>query len=134
MLPPFDEHGNLPPGIHRCTIDQVVQRFGGGSPEREVETQELLKFVEWARRAGVLRLIVNGSFVTAKVSPNDVDLIVLPGPDYPRGQPPARDDEILWPFLQILVAADDADLEAWALQDFGTDRDLRPKGVAEVIL
>lgn len=134
MLPPFDEHGNLPPGIHRCTIDEVVQRFGGGSPEREVETQEFLKFVEWARRAGVLRLIVNGSFVTAKVSPNDVDLIVLPGPDYPRDQPPARDDEILWPFLQILVAADDADLEAWALQDFGTDRNLRPKGVAEVIL
>ena len=83
MLPPFDEHGNLPPGIHRCTIDEVVPRFGRGSPERKVETQELLKFVEWARHAGVLRLIVNGSFVTAQVSPNDVDLIVLPGPDYP---------------------------------------------------
>jgi hypothetical protein len=80
------------------------------------------------------RLIVNGSFVTAKVSPNDVDLIVLPGLNYPRDQPPTRDDEILWPFLQILVAADAADRKAWAVQDFGTDRNLRPKGVAEVIL
>jgi hypothetical protein len=32
---------------------EVVQRFGGGSLEREVETQELHEFVDWARRAGV---------------------------------------------------------------------------------
>jgi len=134
MLPPFDEYGNLPAGIHRCTVDELVERFGTGSPERVVETQELLLFVDWARRAGLRRLIVNGSFVTATVVPNDVDLIILPGPDYPGDQVSPSNEDILWPFLQILVAADDADLEAWALQDFGTDRDLRAKGVVEVIL
>jgi len=41
---------------------------------------------------------------------------------------------MLWPFLQVLVAADDADLEIWAIADFGTDREGRPKGVVEVIL
>jgi hypothetical protein len=41
---------------------------------------------------------------------------------------------VIWPFLHILVAADDEDMEQWILQDFGTDRDLRPKGVVEVIL
>ena len=42
MLPEFDEVGNLPPGIHRATIEEVVQRFGVGSPERDVERQVTL--------------------------------------------------------------------------------------------
>jgi hypothetical protein len=134
MLPPIDEHGNLPPGSHRCTIEEVVQRFGSGSPERETETSELLQFVVWARRAGIVRLILNGSFITAKVSPNDVDLAILPGPGYPRDQPTSGAEETLWPFLQVFVAADDTDLEAWAIQIFGTDRNLRSKGFVEVIL
>ncbi len=41
MLPPFDDLGNLPPGIHPCDTDELVARFGSGSPEREIETQEL---------------------------------------------------------------------------------------------
>jgi hypothetical protein len=40
----------------------------------------------------------------------------------------------VWPFLQIIVAADDADFEAWATGLFATDREDRPKGVLEVIL
>jgi hypothetical protein len=37
MLPPFDQYGLLPPGIHRCTVDELVERFGTGSEERVVE-------------------------------------------------------------------------------------------------
>ena len=33
---------------------------------------------EIAKRAGVQRLIINGSFVTAIVEPNDVDCVLLP--------------------------------------------------------
>jgi hypothetical protein len=134
MLPDFDEFGNLPPEIHSATIEEVGQRFGVGSPEREVEGRELLRFIDWARRARVRRLVLDGSVVTAKLEPNDVDLVILPGPDYPGDQPSARQDEIRWPFLHILVAADDDDMEQWTLQDFGTDRYLRPKGVVEVIV
>ena len=47
----------------------MVQRFGVGSPEREVEEQELLLFTEWARRAGVRRLVVNGTFCDRKDGP-----------------------------------------------------------------
>jgi hypothetical protein len=49
MLPLFNEHGYLPPGIHPCTVVELVARFGSGSPEPEVETQELLGFIDWAR-------------------------------------------------------------------------------------
>jgi hypothetical protein len=60
--------------------------------------------------------------------------VILPGPDYPRGQPRAEgEDEVSWPFLHVLIAADD-DLERWVTDDFGTDRFLRSKGVVEVTL
>ena len=44
------------------------------------------------------------------------------------------EQELSWPFLHILVAADEHDLEVWAAKDFGTDRRGHPKGVVEVQL
>lgn len=134
MLPRFNEIGYLPPGIHPCDIDELFARFGSGSPEREIEIQELTDFIAWARRAGVERIIVNGSFVTAKKSPNDVDIVILPGPNYPRDEVAFDQQESRWPFLQVLIAADELDLKDWALGDFGTDRIRRAKGVVEVLL
>jgi hypothetical protein len=134
MLPAFDDFGNLPPGIHLCSVTELVARFRTGSDEREAEISELVLFIEAAKAAGVRRLLVNGSFVTGKLAPNDVDVVFLPGPDYPRQRPKLDADERVWPFLQLIVAADDADFEAWAIRLFGTDREGRPKGVVEVLL
>jgi hypothetical protein len=134
MLPDFDDHGNLPPGIHRATIEEVAERFGQGSSIRRLEMRELADFAARARRAGARRLLVNGSFVTAKRSPNDVDVVLLPAETsvgetevFPLG-------DAVWPFLQILIAADDEDFERWAKQEFAEDRRGRSKGVVEVIL
>jgi hypothetical protein len=134
MLPPFDDEGNLPARIHLCKIKELAVRFGSGSEERATEISELLQFIEAARRAGVRRLMVNGNFVTGKLAPNDVHVVFLPGPGYPRQGPKLDSDELVWPFLQIIVAADDADFEAWATKQFSTDRMKRPKGVVKVIL
>jgi hypothetical protein len=79
LLPEFNEFGYLPFGNHISSLEELITRFGGGSPEREVETQELCELMQWARNAGIQRLIVNGSYVTAKVAPNDVDIVALPG-------------------------------------------------------
>ena len=79
-------------------------------------------------------LIVNGSFVSDAIAPQDVDLVILPGPGYPKDQQPATEEELIWPFLHIVVAADEVDLEAWAVKDFGTDRIQRAKGVVEIRL
>ena len=134
MLPDFDENGNLPPGIHPCDTNELIARFGSGSPEREVEMKELLDFIQWAQAADVQRLVVNGSFVTDKIEPNDVDIVILPGPGYPRNELSYLDQELRWPFLQVFTAADEHDLETWVSQDFGTDRNQYPKGVVEVLL
>lgn len=134
MLPPLNEYGFLPPDIHPCDMDELVAGFGFGSPEREVETQELIDFIAWARRAGIARVIVNGSYASAKKARNDVDIVALPKPDYPRDELPCSQQESRWPFLQIFIAVDEIDLEEWSLRDFGTDRHQRAKGVVEVNL
>jgi hypothetical protein len=69
-----------------------------------------------------------------QIGSNDVDVVFLPGPGYPRHSPKLDSDELVWPFLQLIVAADDADFETWATRQFSTDRKNRPKGVVEVIL
>ncbi len=128
MIPAFDANGNLPTGIHRCTVDEIVVRFGDGSPERQVETSELVEFVRRAKQAGVRRLLVDGSYTTAKAAPNDVDLVVLPGAIV------VDVSEVQFPFLHVQLAADSADVEQWARVDFGEDRNGNSKGILEVEL
>ena len=94
----------------------------------------MFSFVDAARAAGVRRLLVDGSFVTSKSAPNDVDIVILPDANHPRNIAKLEDDELLWPFLQIFVAADESDFDAWATTQFGTDRQGRTKNVVEVML
>ncbi|HLQ45677.1 MAG TPA: hypothetical protein VK137_13155, partial [Planctomycetaceae bacterium] len=130
----FDDNGFLPPGIHVCSLEELDVRFGHGSPEREVELNELRDFIHWCHKAGIARVIVNGSFVTAKVSPIDVDIVVCVGADYPRGQNKLWQDETRWPFLQIVVAADDDDFAAWTNHIFADNGRHGKKGMVEVRL
>jgi hypothetical protein len=76
--PPFDEAGELPPGIHRATLQEVLERFGQGSVQRRAVSGRLKRVYELAASTGqVARFVVFGSFVTAKQDPNDVDVILL---------------------------------------------------------
>lgn len=78
MIPDFNELGDLPVGIHRASIDEVVSAFGSGSPQREALTRQLIEIINLARSTGQLReVFIFGSYVTAKVEPNDVDLLLV---------------------------------------------------------
>ena len=57
MIPPFDEHGYLPPGIHPATLDEIAERFGCESELRRVQMESLRWLIDLARRAGIERLI-----------------------------------------------------------------------------
>ncbi len=63
-IPGFDEHGHLPPGIHGYTLAEFAERFGAQSEIRRVRSDSVAWLAALARRAGVLRLVINGSFVT----------------------------------------------------------------------
>jgi hypothetical protein len=79
-IPPFDEAGYLPPGIHDCSLEEVEERFGGfqGSDRRMRLFDKLRDYVRAVRSTGMgVALIIDGSFVTAKPDPNDIDLILL---------------------------------------------------------
>jgi hypothetical protein len=132
VIPDFDEQGYLPPGIHGANPDEIAERFGRESELRQVEMDSLRWLVGLARRAGVLRIVINGSFVADVYEPNDVDCALLIGADYPTDA--AADTELQQglPFIQaeFLTAAA---FDYYVQTIFGTDRRGVPKGVIEVL-
>lgn len=84
MIPDFNERGYLPPGIHRALLTEIEERFGRATEIRRAQMQSLDWLVDLAKRAGIERLIINGSFVTDVFEPNDVDCVLLMGASFPR--------------------------------------------------
>lgn len=77
-LPAFNEEGDLPPGLYRATLSEVMERFGQGSAQRRVVARRLKRVYELVFSTKQLaRFVVFGSFATAKAEPNDVDIILL---------------------------------------------------------
>lgn len=82
-LPEFNSTGDLPEGVHKASLDEVLARFGQGTPQRQLVTTKLLRLLEMAKRTGKLeRFVIFGSYVTAKPAPNDVDVILVMGDDF----------------------------------------------------
>lgn len=77
-LPPFTDSGDLPVGVLAAPLREVLDRFGGGSPQRRAVALRLVRIYELAHAGGhVSRFIVFGSFVTNARDPNDVDVFLL---------------------------------------------------------
>ena len=53
-LPNLNREGELPEGIHKTTIDEVVSQFGSGTPQREIVTACLQKICQLAKSTGYL--------------------------------------------------------------------------------
>jgi len=132
MIPEFTEKGYLPAGVHIATLEELEARFGREPELRRVQMESLRWLVELGRRVGVLRIIVNGSFVTDKWEPNDVDCVFLRGDPFPLDE--FADDE-LWtglPFIQLaMVGTKEFDL--FVNEIYATDRHGIAKGMVEVI-
>ncbi len=73
MIPAFTAYGLLPQGIHHATLEEVFERFGGNE-RREQLLIGLIEALRLLRAAGCRRVYINGSFVTAKERPNDIDV------------------------------------------------------------
>lgn len=82
-LPEFNEFGDLPVGVHRATLAEVIERFGSETPQRQLVTTRLLRIHKLALATGkLLRFVIFGSYITAKPSPNDVDIILVMADDF----------------------------------------------------
>jgi len=85
MIPAFNQHGELPPGVHEATFAEVVRRFGHNEHRRM-----LLACLSYALRqltdAGAECVYVGGSFVTTREYPGDIDAVWLPGSRFRPGR------------------------------------------------
>ena len=133
MIPWFNDEGYLPPGIHLATLAEIAARFGQDSELRRVQMDSLRWLIDLARRAGVSRIVVNGSFVTDKLEPNDVDCVLQIGPGFPHDLAAAADLTTGFPFVNMELVNRNAFRE-FTEKTFASDRDLVPKGMVEVIL
>lgn len=88
-LPELDENGNLPPGRHAASVDDVRDVFV--DPFERSSTRRAI-FDWWTELRDALNELggcqehwLAGSFVSDKAQPNDLDLVtVLDGPAYDK--------------------------------------------------
>lgn len=81
-IPDFLDRYHLPPGEHECSIEEVIQRF----VITDVRTKRWSNFISLLTRLCELKLVpesilINGSFVTGRPEPGDVDFAALIPPD-----------------------------------------------------
>lgn len=79
-IPGLDENGLLPPGVHDCAMEEVRKRFGSfQTTDRRCHLyEELQSYIADVRSTGLaIAIIIDGSFVTSKPDPGDIDLILV---------------------------------------------------------
>jgi predicted nucleotidyltransferase len=79
-IPELNENGLLPEGVHEASMDEMREAFGRfqRSDRRPSLFAKLAQFMAEVRSAGVIAaVIVNGSFVTSKDEPSDVDMLLV---------------------------------------------------------
>lgn len=133
MIPPFNDRGYLPQGVHQATIAEIAERFGNASELRRVQMESVREMIALATQAGVQRIVLNGSFVTDIMEPNDVDCVLLVPSDFPKDA--AAEEELLkgLPFLDVALV-DQTDFDYFVKRFFTLDRLYQGKGMIEVTL
>lgn len=77
----FNEIGNLPPGSHEVTFDNAKEVFVNAFPDSKTRLQNWNCFIEYIKNLinlGIkdMQLWIDGSFVTNKTNPNDIDCVI----------------------------------------------------------
>ena len=91
-IPALNSDGLLPTGVHDCALSEVRARFGifQGSDVRQRLFTRLEELATAMTRSGLFEsLLIDGSFITAKPAPNDIDLVAVlrPGHNFERDLP-----------------------------------------------
>ena len=141
-IPAFGADGYLPVGVYLASEAEVTFRFGASTPRRRRLALRLRRWIELVRHIGGQRLLVDGSFVTAKHEPDDIDTVVLLPPDFEQQIEDGIESALeLEQMLltrhpeEIFAAEDEADWNDW-VEFFSRTReaDGRRKGLVEIEL
>ena len=71
-MPPFNEQGYLPPGVYEIRWQELMERFATSTGRQRIVTG-LAAALRKLAIAGCTRVIIGGSFISAKVEPRDFD-------------------------------------------------------------
>jgi hypothetical protein len=83
MLPELTPEGDLPVEVHLAAWEKFRSRFGTATLRREWLFSRLQALVALASSTGKLRReFIWGSFVTAKPSPGDLDVLLIMSEDF----------------------------------------------------
>ena len=144
VLPELNVTGELPPGVHLAGWQEFQSRFGGTSPRRVWLSGRLRALLELAAANGKLRRVfIWGSFVTAKTSPRDLDLLLIMDEDFEVDgiTAPSQavfdsarakllfDSDVFWARASIGHEM----LDLW-LDTYQTSRSFRKRGIVELVL
>lgn len=143
QLPEFNKNGDLPIGVHKATVKEILERFGSGTLQRRVVAQRLERIYKLASGTGHLsRFIIFGSFITSKESPNDVDIFLLMENTFDASQIKGEEAiifdhqaaqnfegaSVFWIRRLAAIGGEESAIEDWQIK-----RDKTKRGIVEVI-
>ncbi|MBU4228133.1 hypothetical protein KJ813_08110 [bacterium] len=139
MLPEFNKYGNLPAGIYKSSISCIENKFGTSSEERISLFNDFRKFLKMLSpfKKNIKRLILDGSFVTSKESPGDIDCIMIINNNFrfiPEIVEELGNSKELYNIHLFMFEEKNIESCRGMLNFFSKDKDLKPKGIIEVIL
>lgn len=73
MAIPKIQNGELPVGEHLASLQEIEQIYGSSSERRKGLMKGLYRATDNLEAAGVQTIWIDGSFVTSKKEPNDID-------------------------------------------------------------
>jgi hypothetical protein len=137
-IPKFRTDGYLPEGLYFASETEVLFRFGSSNRRRRLLALRLRRWIELARLVGAIRLLIDGSFVTAKPEPHDIDSVIFLPSDFKNQVAQGIEAAIVLENMiltrrpeEIFAAEDDIDWNDW-IEFFSRTReaDGRRKGLA----
>ena len=142
-LPEVNTHGYLDPGIYIASMEEVLERFGTSTSTRQHQGSLLRLIVERAKKYPTIkRVLLWGSFVSAKPDPADLDYSIVVDLRYNADAIAPEDRRFFRPFNARMYYGADANylviheypLERYfqSLELICHDRRKRPRGILEV--
>ena len=141
-VPPFESGGDLPEGLLQADLTEFFMRFGRGTAQRERVATQLRQAFELVRPFQIVaRVVVWGSFVTAKPAPADADIPWVTRPTFDRSQLPVQVEVLFDPVvakrlygIDVLSIPEDSAYLATLLDGLSVTRAFTKRGLVEVTL
>jgi len=139
MIPDFNKYGYLNRGIYQASLDEIEKRFGCDSLNRCELFKKLQSVIKLLlkHKGDIIKFLINGSFVTDKEEPGDIDCILLIKDSFDFNSKEAtqlKDAKKLFNIHLFIHTESDYAYHQRRISFFGHDRNKIPKGLVEVIL